>query len=83
MCSSLCCSHTSPTNEVLKKISPKSVTKQIHPVVIAQPESKEKLTDEAFALNEGLLSVKTLKKNYILKKLPGIKEEPFMGSIKA
>ena len=54
----------------------------VHPVVIAQPESKEKLTDEAFALNEGLLSVKTLKKNYILKKLPGIKEEPFMGSIK-
>lgn len=54
----------------------------VHPVVVAQPEVREKITDEAFALNEGLLSVKTLKKNYILRNLPGIKEEPFMGSVK-
>jgi hypothetical protein len=54
----------------------------VHPVVFSKPEVKEKITDEAFALNEGLLSVRTIKKNYILQKVPGIKEEPFMGSVK-
>lgn len=54
----------------------------IHPVVAMAPEVKEKVTEETIALTYGLLNVQMIKKNYILKQVPGIKDEPYMGSFK-
>jgi hypothetical protein len=54
----------------------------VQPSVIDPMEQKQKVIDEVIAANNGLIKTKSLKSNYIMRNLPGIKEEPFMGSAK-
>ncbi len=54
----------------------------VQPSVIDPMEQKQKVIDEIIAANNGLIKTKSLKNNYIMRNLPGIKNEPFMGSAK-
>jgi hypothetical protein len=54
----------------------------VHPVVAQAPETKEETFDDMIATGDGLITVKTIKKNYIMKNVPGINDEPYMGTIK-
>ena len=54
----------------------------VQPLVVGDIETKEEIQDQNIAVNEGTLITKVLKKNYIMRNLPGIKNEPFMGSPK-
>jgi Domain of Unknown Function with PDB structure (DUF3857) len=54
----------------------------VQPSVIDPMEQKQKVIDEVIAGNNGLIKTKSLQSNYIMHNLPGIKDEPFMGSAK-
>jgi hypothetical protein len=54
----------------------------VQPSVIDPMEQKQKVIDEIIAVNNGLVKTKSLKSNYIMRNLQGIKDEPFMGSPK-
>jgi Domain of Unknown Function with PDB structure (DUF3857) len=54
----------------------------VQPSVIDPMEQKQKVIDEIIAANNSLVKTKSLKSNYIMRNLPGIKDEPFMGSPK-
>jgi hypothetical protein len=54
----------------------------VQPSVIDPIEQKQKVIDEIIAANNGLVKTKSLKSNYIMRNLRGIKDEPFMGSPK-
>jgi hypothetical protein len=54
----------------------------VQPSVIDPMEQKQKVIDEIIDANNGLIKTKSLKSNYIMRNLPGIKDEPFMGSAK-
>jgi hypothetical protein len=54
----------------------------VQPSVIDPMEQKQKVIDEIIAANNGLVKTRSLKSNYIMRNLPGIKDEPFMGSPK-
>ncbi len=45
-------------------------------------EDKQKVIEESISLDNGSLQTQALKSNYIMHNLPGIKNEPFMGSAK-
>jgi Domain of Unknown Function with PDB structure (DUF3857) len=54
----------------------------VQPSVIGPMEQKQKVIDEIIAANNGLVKTKSLKSSYVMRNLPGIKDEPFMGSAK-
>jgi len=52
----------------------------VQPSVVDSLDVQEDVTDENIALNDGMYTVKLLKKNYSMYNLKGIRDEPFMGS---
>jgi len=54
----------------------------VKPSVVDPVEEKQKVVNEFISSDKGLISTKALKSNYVMRNLPGIKEEPFMGSPK-
>jgi hypothetical protein len=54
----------------------------VQPSVIDKIEESKEVTDEILSADNGLIKTKSLKNNYIMRNLPGIKDEPFMGAAK-
>ncbi|HMI78477.1 MAG TPA: DUF3857 domain-containing protein, partial [Ferruginibacter sp.] len=54
----------------------------VQPTVVDDVEVKENITDELISTNDGTLSTQVLKKNFIMRNLVGIRNEPYMGSAK-
>jgi hypothetical protein len=54
----------------------------VQPSVIDPIEDKQEVIDESISMDEGYIQTKSLKSNYIMRNLPGVKNEPFMGSPK-
>jgi len=54
----------------------------VQPTVVDDVEVKENITDELISTNDGTLSTQVLKKNFIMRNLIGIRNEPYMGSAK-
>lgn len=54
----------------------------VQPSIIDPLEDKQEIIDEAISMDEGFIQTKSLKSNYIMRNLQGIKDEPFMGSPK-
>ncbi len=54
----------------------------VQPSVIDPIEDKQEVIDELISADEGVVQTKSLKNNYIMRNLPGVKDEPFMGSAK-
>jgi hypothetical protein len=54
----------------------------VQPSVIDPIEDKQEVIDESISMDEGFIQTKSLKSNYIMRNLPGVKDEPFMGSPK-
>lgn len=52
----------------------------VQPSVVDPIEDKQEIIDEAISMDNGFLEGKVLKSNYIMRNLPGIKNEPFMGA---
>jgi len=52
----------------------------VQPSVVDPIEDKQEVVEESISLDEGYIETKVLKSTYIMRKLPGIKDEPFMGS---
>ncbi len=52
----------------------------VQPSVVDPIEDKQQVLDELISANEGVVQTRSLKSNYIMRNLPGIKDEPFMGS---
>ena len=52
------------------------------PSVIDPIDTREDVTDDNIYVNSGLITAKILHKHYIMSNLRGIREEPFMGSVK-
>lgn len=54
----------------------------VQPSVVDPIEDKQEVINESISMDEGFIETKVLKSNYIMRNLPGIKNEPFMGSAK-
>jgi hypothetical protein len=54
----------------------------VQPSVIDPIEDKQEVIDELISADEGVVQTKSLKSNYIMRNLQGIRNEPFMGSAK-
>jgi transglutaminase-like putative cysteine protease len=54
----------------------------VQPSVIDPIEKKQEVINERIALNNGFFETQSLRSNYIMRKLPGIKEEPFISTPK-
>ena len=54
----------------------------VQPSVIDPIQDKQEVIDERISVDNGFVNTKSLKTNYIMRNLPGIKDEPFMGSPK-
>jgi hypothetical protein len=54
----------------------------VQPVVVDSIKDKQEVITEFISGNEGVIETKSLKSNYSMRNLPGIKDEPFMGSAK-
>ncbi len=54
----------------------------VQPSVIDPIEDKQEVIDERISVDNGYVATKSLKSNYIMHNLPGIKDEPYMGSAK-
>ncbi|MFM6926042.1 MAG: DUF3857 domain-containing protein [Ferruginibacter sp.] len=52
----------------------------VQPSVVDPIEDKQEVVSESISMAEGFVETKCLKSNYIMRNLPGIKIEPFMGS---
>lgn len=52
------------------------------PSIVDPLETKEEVTDDNIYVNSGLITAKILHKRYIMHDLRGIREEPYMGSVK-
>jgi Domain of Unknown Function with PDB structure (DUF3857) len=52
----------------------------IQPSIVDPIEDKQEVIDEAISMDNGFMEGKVLKSNYIMRNLPGIKNEPFMGA---
>lgn len=52
----------------------------VQPSVVDPIEDKQEVVDESISMDEGVMETKSLKSNYIMRNLPGVKNEPFMGS---
>ena len=58
----------------------------VQPSVVDSIESKDEIYDSRIAVggngDDGVIESKAIHKNYIMRNLPGIRNEPFMGSVK-
>ncbi len=54
----------------------------VQPTVVDDVEVKENIVEDLITTNEGTLSTQVLKKNFIMRNLVGIRNEPYMGSAK-
>ncbi|MBL7702188.1 MAG: DUF3857 domain-containing protein [Ferruginibacter sp.] len=54
----------------------------VQPSIIDPIEDRQDVIDESISMDEGFMETKSLKSNYIMRNLPGIRDEPFMGSAK-
>jgi hypothetical protein len=54
----------------------------VQPSVIDPVEDKQEVVKELISAAEGVVETQSLKSTYIMRNLPGIKNEPFMGSPK-
>ncbi len=54
----------------------------VQPSVVDPIEDKQEVITELISADEGVVETKSLKSNYVMRNLPGIKDEPFMGSPK-
>ena len=58
----------------------------VQPSVVDEVETKDEIYEERIAIggdgDGGIVQAKAIRKNYIMRNLPGIKNEPFMGSPK-
>ena len=54
----------------------------VQPSIVDPYEDKQEVIDELLSADEGVVQTKSLKSNYIMRNLQGIKDEPFMGSPK-
>ncbi len=54
----------------------------VQPSVIDAIEDKQEVVDERISADKGFIETKSLKSSYIMRNLPGIKDEPFMGAAK-
>ena len=55
----------------------------VHPSVVDKVETKDDYYTESIVSDNGtLVEAKAIKKNYVMRNLPGIRDEPFMGSPK-
>jgi hypothetical protein len=54
----------------------------VQPSIVDPIEDKQDVINESISMDEGFMETKSLKSNYIMRNLPGIKDEPFMGSPK-
>ncbi len=54
----------------------------VQPSVIDPIDDKQEVIDESISMDEGFVQTKSLKSNYIMRNLPGVKNEPFMGAAK-
>lgn len=54
----------------------------VQPSVVDPIEDKQEVITESISMAEGFVETKSLKSNYVMRNLPGIKNEPFMGSPK-
>lgn len=52
----------------------------VRPSIVDPIEDKQELIDGTVSMDEGFIETKILKSNYIMRNLPGVKNEPFMGS---
>lgn len=63
-------------------VIPQTFRFSVQPSVIDPLEQKRKVIDEVLGTGQGSLKVKSIKTNYIMHNLPGIKDEPYMGAVK-
>jgi hypothetical protein len=61
-------------------IIPQTFRFTVQPSVIDPMEQKRKVIYETLSGDQGALNVKSIKTNYIMHNLQGIKDEPYMGS---
>ncbi len=54
----------------------------VQPSIVDPIEDKQEIITESISMDEGFIETQVLKSNYIMRNLPGIKNEPFMGSPK-
>lgn len=54
----------------------------VQPTVVDPIEDKQEVINESISMAEGFIEVKSMKSNYVMRNLPGIRNEPFMGSAK-
>lgn len=54
----------------------------VQPSVIDPVEDKQEVVNELINAENGMIETKSLKSSYIMRNLPAIKDEPFMGSPK-
>lgn len=50
------------------------------PSIVDPIEDKQEIVNESISADNGFMETKSLKSNYIMRNLPGIRNEPFMGS---
>ncbi|MEP7238288.1 MAG: DUF3857 domain-containing protein [Ferruginibacter sp.] len=54
----------------------------VQPSIVDPIEDKQEIINESISMDEGFMETKSLKSNYIMRNLTGIRDEPFMGSPK-
>ena len=59
---------------------PKIFRFSVQPSVVDPMQEKQEVIDESILVDKGYVDTKSLKVSYIMRKLTGIKNEPFMGS---
>ncbi len=59
---------------------PKIFRFSVQPSVVDSIENRQEVIDERITLDKGFLETQSLRSNYIMRKLPGIKEEPFIST---
>jgi len=63
-------------------VIPQTFRFSVQPSVIDPMEQKRKVIDEVLTNEQGSVKVRSIKTNYIMHNLPGIKDEPYMGAVK-
>ncbi len=54
----------------------------VQPSIVDSIEDKQEVISERISVDNGFVETNSLKSSYIMRNLPGIKTEPFMGSVK-
>jgi hypothetical protein len=63
-------------------VIPQTFRFSVQPSVIDPMEQKQKVVEEILTSEHGSINVRSVKTNYIMHNLPGIKDEPYMGAVK-